>query len=84
MDTNQPAQEQAKQAAEERLPATREAAPLVLDTIHDMHPDHRDPQHQDVQQNVGVALLPLALIMLLVLTFIAAAWTVLAAQPPAV
>jgi hypothetical protein len=35
-----------------------------------------------VEQNVAVALLPLALITLLVLAFIAAAWTFLAALPP--
>lgn len=66
----------------QNLPATRpEEAPLVVDTQHDLHADHRDPQHQDVQQNVAVALLPLALIVLLVLAFIAATWTFLAAQP---
>lgn len=67
----------------ENLPATRdEDAPLVIDYRHDLHPDHHDPQHQEVQQNVAVALLPLALVVLLVLAFIAAAWTFLAAQPP--
>jgi hypothetical protein len=64
----------------QNLPARQEEGELVLDTVHDMHPDHRDPQHQQVQQNVSVALLPLALIALLVLTFAAAAWTFLAAQ----
>ena len=64
----------------QNLPARQEEGELVLDTVHDMHPDHRDPQHQQVQQNVSVALLPLALIGLLVLTFAAAAWTFLAAQ----
>ena len=63
------------------LPAPRDDAPLVIDTVHDLHADHHDPQHQEVQQNVTVALLPLALIALLVLTFVLAAWTFLAAQP---
>lgn len=61
------------------LPAPRDDAPLVLDTVHDLHADHHDPQHQEVQQNVGVALLPLALIVFAVLAFGAAAWTFLAA-----
>ena len=66
----------------ENLPATRpEEAPLVVDTVHDMHADHVDPQHQYVQQNVGAGLIPLALIVVLVLAFVAAAWTFLAAQP---
>lgn len=65
----------------ENLPARQETGELVVDTVHDMHPDHLDPQHQEVQQNVTVALLPLALIALLVLTFVLAAWTFLAAQP---
>ena len=65
----------------ENLPARQETGELVVDTVHDMHPDHHDPQHQEVQQNVTVALLPLALIALLVVTFVLAAWTFLAAQP---
>lgn len=65
----------------QNLPARQEQGELVVDTVHDMHPDHHDPQHQEVQQNVFVALLPLAVITLLVLTFAAAAWTFLAAQP---
>ena len=75
---------QVDKATDKALPAAREPAPLVIDTVHDLHGDHRDPQHQEIQQNVSVAFLPLALIMLLVLTFIAAAWTVLAALPPSV
>jgi hypothetical protein len=59
-----------------------EKGPLVVDTIHDMHPDHHDPQRQEIRQNLGVALLPLALVALLILSFIAAAWTFLAALPP--
>ena len=64
----------------ENLPARQEHGELVVDTVHDMHADHHDPQHQEVRQNVSVALLPLALIALLILTFVAAAWTFLAAQ----
>jgi hypothetical protein len=68
----------------ENLPATRpEAAPLVVDTVHDMHADHVDPQHQYVQQNIGAGLIPLAVVVLIVLAFIAAAWTFFAAQPAA-
>jgi hypothetical protein len=66
----------------QNLPARQEQGELVVDTVHDLHADHHDPQHQEVRQNVAVALLPLALIALLVLTFLAAAWTFLAAQPP--
>ncbi len=65
----------------QNLPARQGHGELVVDTVHDMHPDHHDPQRQDVQQNVTVALLPLAVIALLLLTFAAAAWTFLAAQP---
>jgi hypothetical protein len=64
----------------ENLPARREDGELVVDTVHDMHADHRDPQHQEVQQNIAVALLPLALVALLVLVFVAATWTFLAAS----
>ena len=64
----------------ENLPARQEHGELVVDTVHDMHADHHDPQHQEVEQNVAVALLPLALLALLVLTFVAAAWTFLAAS----
>jgi hypothetical protein len=63
------------------VPAAREEAPLVVDTVHELHPDHRDPQAQEVQQNLAVALIPLAVLAFLVLAFVAAAWTFLAAQP---
>ncbi|HET7582276.1 MAG TPA: hypothetical protein VFL75_05950 [Candidatus Limnocylindria bacterium] len=63
----------------ENLPARQEQGELVVDTVHDLHADHHDPQHQEVQQNISVAFLPLALITLLVLTFVVAAWTFLAA-----
>lgn len=65
----------------ESVPTPRNEAPLVVDTVHDLHEDHRDPQQQEVQQNLGVALVPLALIAFLVISFAAAAWTFLAAQP---
>jgi hypothetical protein len=65
----------------DNLPATRDEGGAVVDTIHDLHPDHHDPQRQEVQQNLAVALMPLALIAFLVLSFVAAAWTFLAAQP---
>jgi hypothetical protein len=66
----------------QNLPARQEHGELVVDTLHDLHADHHDPQSQEIRQNIGVALLPLAVIALLLLTFIAAAWTFLAAQPP--
>lgn len=62
------------------LPAPREDAPLAIDTGHEMHANHHDPQHQQVQQNLGVALLPLALIAFMILSFAVAAWTFLAAR----
>jgi hypothetical protein len=65
---------------ERNLPATPDAhAGQVIDTIHDLHSDHRDPQRQTVQQNVWVALLPLAIIAFGALVFVAAAWTILVA-----
>jgi hypothetical protein len=68
---------------ERNLPATAEESGLVLDTTHDLHGDHVDPQVQVVRQNVRVALLPLAIIAFIVIAFIAAAWTFLTALPPA-
>ena len=54
-----------REAASAESGAATEAAPtkpgLVVDTIHDLHADHHDPQHQDVNQNLLVALVPLAL-----------------------
>ena len=68
----------------QNLPATRsEDAQLAVETQTDRPADHHDPQHQQVQQNIGAGLIPLALIILLALAFIAAAWTFLAAQPAA-
>ena len=64
----------------EHPPATTGHQALVVDTVHDLHPDHHDPQVQETQQNLLVALLPLALIAFLVLAFVAAAWTILAAS----
>jgi len=68
---------------ESNLPARRDDAPLVVDTSSEMHPAGEDPQRPRVQQNVAVALIPLAVIVLLVLAFVAAAWTFLAALPAA-
>jgi hypothetical protein len=59
--------------------AADEERPIVIDTVHDLHADHLDPQHQVVQQNLWVALLPLALIVFAILIFGAAVWTILAA-----
>ena len=52
----------------------------MVDTTHDLHADHHDPQHQEVNQNLRVALVPLALLVFAVLVFVAAAWTFLAAS----
>ena len=57
-----------------------EGQEIVVDTIHDLHANQRDPQQQSVEQNLLVALLPLALMALVVLGFVAAAWTILAAK----
>ncbi len=62
------------------LPATREETGLVLDTAARPTGDH-NPQEQAVQQNLAVALLPLAIIAFLLVSFVAAAWTFLAALP---
>jgi len=65
----------------QNLPATTsEDTALARAEGVELHAHHRDPQHQEVQQNMAVALLPLALIVLLLLSFAAAAWTFLAAQ----
>ena len=64
------------------LPATRGEGELIVDRVHDLHPDHEDPQRQKVQQNLRSALLPMALVAFLIVAFVAAAWTFLAALPP--
>lgn len=61
-------------------PAQHERSALVVDTIHELHADHFDPQRQEARQSVAVALLPLALVAFAVLVFVAAAWTILAAK----
>lgn len=66
---------------EPMVPQAGEEHGLVLDTTHDLHADHHDPQQQVVQQNLRVALLPLAIVAFVVLAFVAAAWTFLAALP---
>ena len=63
------------------VPATRDEAALPLDTTHDLHGNQRDPQHQEVQQNLVAVLLPMAILAFLVVSFVAAAWTFLAALP---
>lgn len=64
------------------VPAAGEETALVLDTTHDPQPDHGGPQHQEVQQNLWAAVLPLAVLTFLLISFVAAAWTFLAALPP--
>jgi hypothetical protein len=66
---------------ESNVPTTAEETGLVLDTTHDLHGDHVDPQLQVVRQNVRVALLPLAIIAFILIAFVAAAWTFLTALP---
>ena len=66
---------------EPNLPATHEETGLVLDTTHDLHGDHVDPQRQVIRQNLRVALLPLGIVAFLLAAFVAAAWTFLAALP---
>ena len=63
----------------QNLPAERDESGLVVDTTHDMHADHRDPQHQAVKQDLSIGILPLAVASFLVLAFVVAAWTFLAA-----
>jgi hypothetical protein len=66
---------------EPNVPATTEETALVVDGAPDLHADHVDPQLQVVQQNLRVALLPLAIIAFILIAFIAAAWTFLTALP---
>jgi hypothetical protein len=66
---------------EPMLPTPNQETGLVVDTSHDLHRDHVDPQRQMVAQNVRVALLPLAIVAFTLIAFIAAAWTFLAALP---
>lgn len=63
------------------VPAARDEHALVPDTTGDLHPDHRDPQAQDVQQNLWAVMLPLAILAFLMVSFVAAAWTFIAASP---
>lgn len=66
---------------EPNLPATHEETAMALDRTGDLHGDHLDPQKQVVQQNLRVALLPLAIIAFTLIAFVAAAWTFLSALP---
>ena len=63
------------------VPSAREETGIVLDRTHDLHGNHVDPQQQVVQQNVRVALLPLAIVAFTLIALVAAAWTFLAALP---
>ena len=63
----------------ENVPAERDKTGLVVDTRNEMHADHHDPQRQAVQQDLTIAILPLAIAIFLVLAFVVAAWTFLAA-----
>jgi len=62
------------------LPVAREETALALDTAGGPEGEH-NPQEQRIEQNLAVALLPLAIIAFLVVSFVAAAWTFLAALP---
>ena len=66
---------------ESNVPAASEQTGLVLDTTHDLHGEEGDPQLQVVQQNLRVAILPLAIVAFTLIAFIAAAWTFLSALP---
>jgi hypothetical protein len=66
---------------ESNVPAAREEHALVPGTTGDLHSDHRDPQAQEVQQNLWAAMLPLAILAFLLVSFVAAAWTFIAASP---
>jgi ABC-type nitrate/sulfonate/bicarbonate transport system permease component len=70
-------------AKQPNVTAKAEETGLVLDTTHDLHRDHLDPQIQVVRQNVRVALLPLAIIAFTLIALVAAAWTFLTALPAA-
>jgi hypothetical protein len=65
---------------ESNLPAERRDAPLAeVDRRPPEGYESHAAQQPEQHQNLGVALLPLALIAFLILAFIAAAWTFLAA-----
>jgi len=64
------------------LPATQEQTALVVEQPAG-EIDRPNPQEQHVEQNLAAALLPLAIIAFLVVSFVAAAWTFLAALPGA-
>ena len=66
---------------ESNVPAASEQTRLVLDTTHELHGEEGDPQLQVVQQNLRVAILPLAIVAFTLIAFIAAAWTFLSALP---
>ncbi len=59
------------------LPARRDDGSLAV--AGELHADHHDPQEQVVQQDLRVALIPLALIAFLIVSFVVAVWTFVAA-----
>lgn len=61
---------------EQRLPAPREDAPIQEAAVPQPAPTAADAA--EPEQDFSIVLLPLAIIVFLVLTFIAAAWTLLA------
>jgi len=63
---------------ETKLPAADDQAGLVVATS-DHGADEGTAQAGPIGQNITVALLPLAIISLLIISFVAAAWTFLAA-----
>jgi hypothetical protein len=64
---------------ESNVPARRdESLPVPAGGSPQTAEDERQP---GVEQNLAAGLIPLALIALLVLSFVAAAWTFLAALP---
>ena len=64
------------------LPATQGEGGLVESVAAEATPDQRPAARQAPQQNLRDALLPMAIVAFLIVSFIAAAWTFLAALPP--
>lgn len=66
---------------ESNLPAPRDEAPLATADEGAAGPSAAEPGRAAVEQNLAAGLIPLAIIALLVLSFVAAAWTFLATLP---